>query len=175
MAQAGETPDGVKDIIRGWAHVRPELDVSALEVFGRLHRSYLLYRQEINAGFEAFGIHEAGFDVLAALRRSEPDHRCTAGELARQTLVTTGGLTLRVNRLEAAGLVTRVRDADDARVVYVALTEAGRKLVDEIADAHFTKLQRMLAPLDADTRARLADLLSELEDSLQVATDPGDI
>jgi DNA-binding MarR family transcriptional regulator len=166
---SGGFDDGVAGIIRGWASVRPELGVEPLEIFGRLHRSYLLYRSEINAGFERFGINEAGFDVLACLRRAEPHYRRTAGELAKQTLVTTGGLTLRVNRLEKAGLVTRQRDNDDARVVYVALTDAGRQLVDEVSDAHFAMLARLLEPIDDPDRQQLAHLLFRLEDSLRAA------
>lgn len=163
--------DGVAGIMRAWAESRPELDVTPLEVFGRLHRSYLLYRAEIGAGFDSYGVNEAGFDVLACLRRAEPDYRRTAGELAKQTLVTTGGLTLRVNRLEDAGWVTRERDAVDARVVYVTLTEAGKQLIDEVADAHFANLGRMLGGVSPTEREQLAELLYRLEGSLRRAGD----
>lgn len=159
--------DGVGEIIRQWARSRPELDVSALEVFGRLHRSFLLYRSRINDVFERFDTNEAGFDVLACLRRAEPTFRRTAGELAKQTLVTTGGLTLRVNRLEEAGLVVRERDAEDARVVYVTLSEEGHRLIDRVSDAHFAELARMLAGLDGGQREELAGLLTILEASLR--------
>lgn len=167
-----ENSDGVGEIIRQWAQSRPELDVSALEIFGRMHRSFLLYRSRINSVFEQFGTNEAGFDVLACLRRAEPEFRRTAGELAKQTLVTTGGLTLRVNRLEEAGLVLRERDPEDARVVYVTLSDAGRDLVDRVADAHFAELTHMLVGLDPDQKARLAGLLTVLEGSLRMSALP---
>lgn len=167
-----ENSDGVGEIIRQWAQSRPELDVSALEIFGRMHRSFLLYRSRINGVFEQFGTNEAGFDVLACLRRAEPEFRRTAGELAKQTLVTTGGLTLRVNRLEEAGLVLRERDPEDARVVYVTLSDAGRDLVDRVADAHFAELARMLVGLDSSQKAQLAGLLTVLEGSLRMAALP---
>ncbi len=169
-----ENSDGVDEIIRQWVQSRPELDVSALEIFGRMHRSFLLYRSRINGVFEQFGTNEAGFDVLACLRRAEPEFRRTAGELAKQTLVTTGGLTLRVNRLEEAGLVLRERDPEDARVVYVTLSDAGRDLVDRVADAHFAELTRMLVGLDVDQKDRLAGLLAVLEGSLRMAELPVD-
>ncbi|MCX0274907.1 MarR family transcriptional regulator [Nocardia zapadnayensis] len=173
MAEAvTENSDGVGEIIRQWARSRPELDVSALEIFGRMHRSFLLYRSRINGVFEQFGTNEAGFDVLACLRRAEPEFRRTAGELAKQTLVTTGGLTLRVNRLEEAGLVLRERDPEDARVVYVTLSDAGRDLVDRVADAHFAELAHMLVGLDPDQKAQLAGLLTVLEGSLRMAALP---
>jgi DNA-binding MarR family transcriptional regulator len=176
MASTSPRPESNRDAVDGiisqWARSRPELDVSALEVFGRLHRSFLLYRTGIAALFTEVGSTEPGFDVLAALRRSGPDRRLSAGELARQTLVTTGGLTLRVKRLEREGLVRRERDPEDNRIVYVELTDAGAELVDRAADVHFSNLTRMLEKLTADERHDLARLLSRLYDSLEAAT-PG--
>ncbi|AZG47319.1 MarR family winged helix-turn-helix transcriptional regulator [Gordonia insulae] len=171
--------DGVDVIVSHWAVARPELDVSALKVFGRLHRSFLVYRARIASTFEEHNITESGFDVLACLRRAVPDHRLTAGQLAEQTLVTTGGLSLRVKRLEDAGLVTRAKDAHDARVVYVELTPEGAALVDRIADEHFAKLQTMLAGLSEDEAVELAQLLGTLERSARSAMlgdglDPGE-
>lgn len=164
--------DGVDDVIGQWARVRPELDVSAMEVFGRLHRSFLLYRAAIGSAFAEFGTNEAGFDVLATLRRSGAQHRLTAGELARRTLVTTGGMTLRVKRLEKAGYVRRERDEDDNRLVYVELTDDGLDLVDRVAAEHFQNMKRMLSGLSIRDRDQLARLLSRLHRSLQDAV-PG--
>jgi DNA-binding MarR family transcriptional regulator len=158
--------DAVDEIVHQWAMVRPELNVAAVEVFGRLHRSFLLYRSGISALFAEVGTNEPGFDVLAALRRSGPDVRLSAGVLARQTLVTTGGLSLRLKRLEAEGYVRRERDPDDQRMVYVSLTEAGRELVDRAADVHFENLSRMLDGLTSEERADLARLLGRLYDVL---------
>lgn len=166
--ESSPRPDAVDAIVDRWKTVRPELDVSALQVFGRLHRSFLLYREHINEVFDRFGINDAGFDVMVALRR-EPDCTLTAGDLARQTLVTTGGLTLRVRRLEEAGLVTRVRDPQDARVVFVKLTTKGQEMVDEVSDAHFNNCLRLLAGVNDEHRELLADLLARLEVSLRDA------
>ncbi len=164
--------DAVDEIVGQWRRVRPTLDVSAMEIFGRLHRSFLLYRAGINACFAEVGTTEPGFDVLAALRRSGPDYRLSAGELARQTLVTTGGLTLRVKRLEEEGYVRRERDPNDNRIVYVELTHAGRDLVDHAADAHFANMTQLLAKLSTTEREHLARLLGRLYESLQDATPP---
>jgi DNA-binding MarR family transcriptional regulator len=173
---SGSSPDAVDEIVRQWSEVRPDLDVSAVEVFGRLHRSFLLYRAGIGACFSEAGTTEPGFDVLAALRRSGPDCRLSAGELARQTLVTTGGLTLRVKRLEEEGHVWRERDPLDNRMVYVQLTTSGRELVDRTAAVHFENLARMLAKVTSQERKDLARLLARLFDSLQETTSPlGDI
>jgi len=164
--------DGVDVIVSHWAVARPELDVSGLKVFGRLHRSFLVYKNRIAETFEKHDITDSGFDVLACLRRAVPDHRLTAGELAEQTLVTTGGLSLRVKRLEESGLVTRSKDAADARVVYVELTQAGTALVDSVADEHFRKLNTMLGDMSEDDIATLATLLGRLEQSARIVDGP---
>ncbi|WP_068252181.1 MarR family winged helix-turn-helix transcriptional regulator [Janibacter corallicola] len=161
-------PDSVDQIIDSWAQVSPALDVSAMHVFGRLHRAYLLYRQEITALFEEMGTSTSGFEVLAALRR-QPDQRAAAGQLAQSTLVTTGGLTLRVRRLEAEGLVSRSRDTRDNRVVYVQLTAKGRQVVDRVAEAHFANLGHLLDQMSATERTSLAKGLNKLEQSIRKA------
>jgi DNA-binding MarR family transcriptional regulator len=168
------TRDAVVDIIDQWAKARPELDVSAMEVFGRLHRSFLLYRLGIITRFTEVGTTEPGFDVLATLRRCGPGERMSAGELARQTLVTTGGLSLRLRRLEREGFLRRERDPDDQRMVYVQLTDAGRELVDKAADVHFGNLTRMLEGLTPDEQKDLARLLGRLYDSLDASGATGD-
>jgi DNA-binding MarR family transcriptional regulator len=174
-APSASSRDAVDEIIDQWAKVRPELDVSAMEVFGRLHRSFLLYRLGIIARFTEVGTTEPGFDVLATLRRCGPGERLSAGELARQTLVTTGGLSLRLKRLEREGFLRRERDPDDQRMVYVELTDAGRELVDKAADAHFENLTGMLAGLAPDERLELARLLGRLYDSLQTTGTAGNL
>lgn len=164
--------DGVSTIVEHWGRVWPELDVSPLEVFGRLHRSFLLYRAAINTQFDKVGTTEPGFDVLAALRRAEPNFTLTAGELAEQTLVTTGGLTLRVNRLEKEGLVTRHRDTGDQRVVHVRLTATGLRTIERAAEAHYANLNRLLHDMTPDEISELATLLGKLFNSI-VAAEPG--
>lgn len=165
-----KTPsDPVDHIISSWAEVSPDLDVSPMHVFGRLHRAYLVYRREITELFEELGTSTSGFEVLAALRR-QPEHRAAAGDLAQITLVTTGGLTLRVRRLEAEGLVTRSRDPRDNRVVHVQLTARGHELVDRVAERHFANLGRLLSGLSREEQTSLARGLNRLEQSMTAAT-----
>lgn len=158
--------DAVDDIVSQWNRQWPELDVSALHVFGRLHRTYLRYQSSLTSVFEEHGINMASFDVLAALRRSGPPYRMTSGQLAESSLVTTGGITLRVDRLEKQGLVVRERDPEDRRVVYARLTDEGLRVIDAAAEAHFDNESRMLANLSPDKRKQLARLLLELEHSV---------
>lgn len=167
-------PDAVDDIVLQWARQWPDLDVSALHIFGRMHRSYLRYQSSLSAVFERHGINVASFDVLAALRRSGPPYQMTSGQLAEMSLVTTGGVTLRVDRLEQAGLVERERDATDRRVVYARLTAKGKEVFDAAAEEHFENENHMLAGLNAPERKQLADLFRKLERSIvasETATD----
>lgn len=162
-------PDAVDLLMEQWRQQRPDVDVSAMAVFGRLHRDFYRYLDHIVPVFEKHGISMAAFDVLSALRRSGPPFRRTAGELANQTLVTTGGITLRVKRLEADGLVVREGDPHDGRVVYVRLTDAGLAVIDAVVEDHFSNEQRMLVGLTTTERKQLAQLLSRLELSLELA------
>lgn len=158
--------DAVDDIVGQWSHERPEMDVSALHVFGRLHRAYLLYQSSLSSLFAEYDLNMASFDVLAALRRNGSPYRMTSGELAKTMLVTTGGVTLRVDRLEKSGLVERKRDPDDRRIVYVCLTTSGLSLIDRTASAHFSNELRLLHQLDEDEQRQLASLLRRLETSI---------
>jgi DNA-binding MarR family transcriptional regulator len=162
-------PDAVDHAIAQWAQERPTLDVSALEVFGRLHRTYLRYQSSMSTLFAQYDLNTASFDVLAALRRSGPPFRMTSTDLARTMLVTTGGVTLRVDRLEKSGLVERQRDADDRRVVYVCLTTTGLRVIDDAATAHFQNELVLLDGLNETDQRQLARLLRALESSIRDA------
>jgi DNA-binding MarR family transcriptional regulator len=99
------------------------------------------------------------YDVLATLRRSGPPYELTAGMLVRRTMVTTGAITNRIDRLAERGLVQREADADDRRKVLVRLTATGLALVDEVAAAHMDVEREILGGLSPRQRADLADLL----------------
>ncbi len=159
--------DAVDRILAEWRAERPATDVSAMAVFGRLHRCFLRYQAQIGRVLEQHGITLAGFDVLAALRRAGAPYRRTAGDLAASSLVSTGGITLRADRLVTAGLIVRERDEEDRRVVYLRLTPDGLALADRLADEHFANELRMLAGLSTTARSRLSSLLGDLEQSLE--------
>lgn len=170
VAMTGASADGqdaVDMTMTQWQRELPGLDVSALAVFGRLHRSYLLYAARLTEVFDGYGINMASFDVLAALRRCGPPYRQTAGRLANAGLITTGGVSLRLDRLESAGLITRERDAGDRRLVYAQLTAAGLEVAGRVATAVLASQQQMLAGLTETERAELAVLLGAVERSLR--------
>jgi len=159
-------PDAIDAIVGQWADQVPDLDVSPMQVLGRLHRSYLKYQSALNVLFDRQGINTASFDVMAALRRSGPPYRMTAGQLSVASMVTTGGITMRLDRLEKAGLVARERDAGDRRIVHAQLTDRGFALVEETARAHFANEGRMLSRLNDAEQSQLAVLLRKLEHSI---------
>ncbi len=163
--------DAVALVIDDWARERPELDTSPLEVLARLHRSFLRYNTKLVASIERHGLSVAGFDVLTALRRSGKPYRLTAGQLADQGLVSSAGVTLRIDRLEKDGLIVRERDAEDRRVVYSRLTDAGLAKVDEVFAEHVENERRMLGGLSPSECRQLARLLGKLETSILASDD----
>lgn len=153
-------------IVEDWARERPGLDTSPLEVLARLHHAYLHYQSRLTAQIERHGLSVAGFDVLTALRRAGAPYRLTAGQLASSGLISSAGVTLRLDRLENDGLLVRERDVEDRRVVYSRLTDAGLKKVDEVFAEHLENERRMLGGLSLTERRQLARLLSGLERSI---------
>lgn len=158
--------DAVDAILDQWKRELPEIDATPMGVFGRIHRVFLRYQAHINDVFAAHGINAAAFDILAALRRAGAPYRQTAGSLADSSLITTGGISLRVDRLETAGLVVRERDEDDRRVVYVRLTDVGLELTESVVAEHFSNEQALLVGMTGSERRQLAALLTRLDRSL---------
>ena len=152
--------DRVSRIQGQWQRERPDLDPSPVGVIGRIHRLAAHLTEELVPVYRGFGLSEGEFDVLAALRRMGSPFELAPGELARHTMVTTGGMTKRLDRLEAAGLVTRHPSTGDRRGRVVALTAAGLRLVDEAIAAHLENERRLLEPLSPGQRRQLEDLLT---------------
>ncbi|MEM9034051.1 MAG: MarR family transcriptional regulator [Actinomycetota bacterium] len=164
--------DHVDRIIEQWRRERPDLDVTPMEVVGRVSRLDRLLRPHLRATFTRFGLEDWEFDMLATLRRHEAPHRLSAGALLDSMMVSSGAMTNRIDRLQARGLVQRERDPEDARVVLVSLTEQGLALVDEALDAHVAKEARLVSALDDHQRARLASLLRALHLAVEELGDP---
>ena len=151
--------DHVARIIEQWGEQRPDLDVSPMGLIGRLHRLGARLNDELRPVFAEAGLGDGDFDVLAALRRSGPEHALTPGELGTTTMVTSGAITKRIDRLERAGLVTRTVSDTDARSRQVALTPDGLRLVDDLLERHVANEHRLVAGLSAEERERLGELL----------------
>jgi DNA-binding MarR family transcriptional regulator len=152
--------DHVARIQREWARERPDVDTAPQGVIGRLHRLAAHLTEELCVVYRGHGLSEGEFDVLATLRRAGPPFERAPGELAGYTMVTTGGLTKRVDRLERAGLVTRRRSGTDGRGRVVALTAGGRELIDRAFTEHMGNERRLLSALTPEEAVQLEALLT---------------
>ena len=152
--------DAVSRIQQEWALARPDVDVSPQGVIGRLHRLARHLTDELTAVYERYGLSEGEFDVLATLRRSGPGCALLAGQLAAHTMLTTGGTTKRIDRLEKAGLVRRTRAEADGRGRVIALTPAGRDLIDRAFAEHMRNERRLLDTLPHEDVAHLERVLT---------------
>jgi len=162
MSPAERPIDEVDVLVDAWRRERPDLDVAPLEVLSRvsrLARHLDLARRE---AFEAHDLEPWEFDVLAALRREGSPYTLSPGRLLQVTLVTSGTMTNRIDRLEAKGLVARVPDPNDGRGVQVVLTDAGRSRVDDALTDLLAHEHHILSALPSDDRDELADLLRRL-------------
>jgi DNA-binding MarR family transcriptional regulator len=154
-----ERLDDVDRIVRAWTSERPDVDSKPLEVLSRVTRISKHLDRLRRAVFSVHGLDIWEFDVLATLRRAGKPYQLTPTALMVQTLVTSGAMTNRINRLEARGLVSRQADPEDGRRVVVALSDPGRKVVDRALDDLLSAEQRALEPLSLAERKELASLL----------------
>ncbi|MET9392266.1 MarR family transcriptional regulator [Streptomyces sp. NPDC006624] len=154
--------DPVDAIIEQWARVRPDLDTTAMEVFGRINRISHAMAERVTQAYAPFGISRGEFDVLATLRRSGEPYTLSPRQLSATLMLTTGGMTGRLDKLERAGLLRRSPDPHDRRGLHVTLTDKGLALVDEAVGAGLAAQTRALAALDGERAGQLAALLREL-------------
>lgn len=152
--------DHVARIQAEWARERPDLDVSPVAIIGRLHRLAARLTDELVAVYAEHGLTEGEFDVLATLRRSGAPYEYSAGELAERTMITTGGMTKRLDRLEHKGLISRRPSESDARGRVVALTRHGREVIDAAFEDHAANERRLVDMLPAPERQELERILT---------------
>jgi DNA-binding MarR family transcriptional regulator len=154
--------DDVDGLVQAWRRERPDLDVSPLEVLSRVLRLARHLDLARRAAFDDHGLEVWEFDVLTALRRAGPPYTMSPGQLLLQTLVSSGTMTNRIDRLAARRLVERQRDPDDGRSIQVQLTSAGQARVDDAMADLLQREREILEPLTERQRATLATLLRSL-------------
>ncbi len=162
LSGALEDQDEVDRIVAAWERERPDLDPRPLHVFSRVSR---LSRRLDLARRRAFIDHELEgweFDVLSALRRAGEPYQLTAGRLLNETLVSSGTMTHRIDRMVAHGLVVRAVGATDRRVVLVRLTALGKAKVDAAMADLLESEHQLLAELTAEEAEQLSSLLRRL-------------
>jgi DNA-binding MarR family transcriptional regulator len=155
-------PDEVDDLVQAWRRERTDLDLAPVEVFSRISRLARLLDRARRDAFTAQSIEPWEFDVLAALRRAGKPYQLSPGQLLRETMVTSGTMTNRIDRLGQRGLVERSPDPRDRRGVLVGLTTAGKRAVDGAFETLLASERDLLGELSASERRDLAGLLKRL-------------
>lgn len=161
--------DEVDGIVAAWQHERPDLDLGHMQIVSRVSRISRQLDRRRKAVFAAHGLDVWAFDVLSALRRAGDPHQLSPSALISETLVTSGTMTNRIDRLVTAGWVERRPDPADRRGILVRLTDSGRERVDAALADFLTLEATMLAELGGDEQADLADLLRRLQHGVETA------
>lgn len=161
--------DPVEAIVEQWARERPELPLRSMRVFGRLGRLDAVARPLVDAALAKFGLKLGEFDVLATLRRAGPPFQLNPTELSRTTMLSSGAMTNRLDRLEENGLIRRLPDPNDRRGTIVALTEDGRARVDAAVEAHVQNEERLISALTVGEQEELDRILKKLLAAIEQA------
>jgi len=157
--------DRAKQAVEQWNRERPDLDVSSMLLLGRLGEATLVIaRERLNPVFAQFGLQPGEFDVLATLRRSGAPYALTPTALYDAAMMSSGGMTNRIDRLQQAGWVERRPNPEDGRGTLVALTQAGFELIDEAVTMHVENQRAVLSVLTNAEQRQLAKLLAKLLD-----------
>ena len=156
-----EEIDRVSRIQEEWHRERPDIDVSPQGIIGRLHRLAAYLTTELTAVYERHGLGEGEFDVLASLRRVGAPFERAPGELAQHTMVTTGAMTKRLDRLTEAGLVVRRQIEGDKRRRVAALTPRGIEVIDAAFAEHMANERRLIEHIPSSDRQLLEVILKE--------------
>lgn len=150
------------EILAAWARERPDLRIEPMQVWSRINRLAVHFDVARRRAYAQHGLEPGEFDVLAALRRIGDPYQLTPGQLVRQTHVTSGTMTNRIDRLVDKGLVSRASHPVDGRGVLVELTERGRQQVDAALGSLLEIESELLAEIDPEDRRRLISSLRVL-------------
>ena len=154
--------DTTDRVLSGWEETRPDFAVGALQVTARLSRIGPLLARRQEEVFDRFGLSRGEVGALSALRISGPPYRLSPTRLAKGLMLSSAGITSRIDRLERRGLVRRLDDPDDRRGVIIELTDDGRDVVDEAVAALAISDRQLLERLDPQEVEQLEGLLRKV-------------
>lgn len=155
----GRATDHIDDILAEWRRERPDLDIAPMGLLGRLFLVVHQMDAVLAEGLALLDLQPGWFELLAPLRRGGPPYELNPTQLMRATMLSSGGITKRLDRMAEAGLVGRRPDPDDRRGTLVRLTRRGKTSIDKAVEAHIANEERLLQPLSAAQRRALDDLL----------------
>jgi DNA-binding MarR family transcriptional regulator len=167
MSSPKSADDEIDTVLAQWQQERPDLDLSALGVLGRIAKLSGVLAGVVNAVFSRHGLTETDFDVLSTLRRTGPPYTLIPSQLSATLMMSRTGMTSRLDSLERRGLVTRSLDPADRRSFRVTLTDQGFALIDRVLDEHAANLAKIVAPL---THRQILMLESELKRLLRAVS-----
>jgi DNA-binding MarR family transcriptional regulator len=153
--------DLIDRMIDCWKRELPDLDPSPLHLVGRVIVLAQHLERSVNAALARHELNLGLFDILATLRRVGPDGKLTPTQLSKSLMLSSGGMTNRLDRLETAGWIERLRDPDDRRGTLVALTPSGREVIEVAAKTRFEEAEEAMPQMDAKDRKALTGLLRE--------------
>ncbi len=154
--------DSIEHLLAEWLRERPDLDPSPFGIYGRIWRLSTTLIGDAEQWLKPLGLTFESFSLIVTLRRSGSPYELNPTALYRESLLTSGAITNRIDRVESAGLVTRLPDPNDRRGTIVRLTAKGRTLADRSIKLHFEALAATLGTLSTTERKQLAKLLSKL-------------
>jgi DNA-binding MarR family transcriptional regulator len=171
MADSDRFPPGdhVDEILAEWAVEKPDVDVSAQGIVGRVLRLATYFERDLASTFRQFGLRGGEFDVLATLRRCGGADGLPASQLADRCMLSSAAMTNRIDGLVSVNLVQRLVDTADRRVIRITLTPEGRDLIDRAFPSHVSNQDRMVDVLAADESQLLVNLLRRLLQSYETA------
>jgi DNA-binding MarR family transcriptional regulator len=156
-------------LVEDWRNERPDIDMSPVRVFLPLRQALQSAERQRLGLLARHGVTPATLDLLVALRRSGPPYVCIPSELARSLVLTAGGVSQRLERLERSGMIERSVNSDDRRVVYVKLTDEGFRTIEELIGEYMQHEDLLLQGLSVNERAQIAKLLLRLCASIESA------
>ncbi|MGO2146698.1 MarR family winged helix-turn-helix transcriptional regulator [Halomonas sp.] len=159
--------DHVDKILTQWQQERPDLNVAPMGTLGRLKRLNQSLMRRMEQTWAAYGLNDSSFDVLATLRREGPPYALSPSDLMASTMVTSGTMTHRLQQLEKAELIERVKNPADGRGFLISLSEKGFALIDEAIAAHVETQAELVSGLSDKQRAQLDALLKQFLSSVE--------
>jgi DNA-binding MarR family transcriptional regulator len=151
--------DVIDELITSWQQTRPDLDPTPLHLVGRVLVLAQRLEESVAAALAPHGLTLGQFDILATLRRHSPIGGLTPSELLHSVMLSSGGMTARLDRLATAGLIERRPAADDRRKTVIYLTPLGRQVIDAATCTRFQEARQSLPPFTPREQHTLISLL----------------
>lgn len=161
MAKQTQPKDLIEQIVQDWQRSNESLDTSGTEIIGRIVRLSSLIGKKVDENLAQYDLVVGEFDVLAALLRADK-HQLTPTQIQAVILISSGGLSNRINRLEKSGYIVRLPDPADRRGVIVELTAEGKTLIEKIVPTHLALEKSLIMALNVQDQAQLQSLLQRL-------------